>query len=153
MNRITALVVAAGLAAGLATWAYGAGTQGSARFAGTVHVVEHANTDLVSNGKKADSVGNVLTFANPVFDQADAKRVGSDSGYCVRTVKGRSWECSWTTFLAAGQITVQGPFSDKGSTQLAITGGTGSYAHASGFMQLDYHDAKGTKFDFIFHLQ
>jgi hypothetical protein len=35
---------------------------------------------------------------------------------------------------------------------LAITGGTGDYQNARGFMELVYHDAAGTKFDFVFHL-
>ena len=39
---------------------------------------------------KADAPGNVLTFANPVYDAADAKKVGTDNGFCVRTVKGKT---------------------------------------------------------------
>jgi hypothetical protein len=118
----------------------------------TVHVVEHAVTDAVSNGKSADALGNVLTFANPVFDAADAKQVGTDNGFCVRTQVAKAWECFWTTFLPGGQITVEGPFSDTGNTKLAITGGTGAYASSRGWMALLYHDKKGTKFDFVFHV-
>ena len=150
MKRLLALAVPAMAAVGLATWAAGAG--GSATSATTVHVVEHAVTDVVSNGTKADSLGNVLTFANPVFDAADAKKAGSDNGFCVRTVKGKVWECIWTTFLAEGQITVEGPFSDTGNTKLAITGGTGAYGSARGWMELKYHNKKGTEFDFVFHV-
>jgi allene oxide cyclase len=118
----------------------------------TIHVVEHADTDVVANGTASDRLGNVLTFANPVYDAADARKVGTDEGYCVRTVRGKTWECTWTTFLAGGQLSVQGPFSDTGPTKLAITGGTGAYAGARGVMELRYHDAKGTKFDFVFRL-
>ena len=139
-------------AVGLAVWAAGAGASRSAQTAGTVHVVERAITDVVSNGKKTDSLGNLLTFANPVYDAANAKRIGSDSGFCVRTVKGKRWECEFTTTLGSGQISVQGPFSDTGNTKLAITGGTGEYADSRGWMELKYHNAKGTAFDFIFHL-
>jgi allene oxide cyclase len=152
MKRLLALAVTAVTAVALAAWAVGAGAGGSGTSAATVHVVEHALTDVVSNGKKADSLGNLLTFANPVFDAADARKVGTDNGFCVRTRKGKTWECVWTTFLSDGQITVEGPFSDKGNTKLAITGGTGSYANAQGWMELDYHNKKGTKFDFVFHL-
>ena len=49
-------------------------------------------------------------------------------------VVGESWECSWTTFLSKGQITVQGPFLDAGDSVLAITGGTGKYRNARGEM-------------------
>ena len=118
---------------------------------GTIHVIEHATTDAVTNGS-GDSAGNILTFANDVFDSADKAKVGSDQGYCVRIVVGKTWECNWTTILPDGQITVEGPFSDTGNTVLAITGGTGSYRNARGFMELVYHDVAGTKFDFVFHL-
>ena len=93
----------------------------------TIHVVEHATTDAVTNGTAGDDVGNILTFANEVFNSADTKQVGTSQGSCIRIVVGESWECSWTTLLRKGQITVQGPFSDTGDTVLAITGGTGKY--------------------------
>jgi allene oxide cyclase len=98
----------------------------------SIHVIEHATTDEVTNGSSADAAGNVLTFANDVFDSADAQKVGSDQGYCIRIAVGKTWECNWTTFLAGGQITVEGPFSDTGSTTLAVTAGQGSTAtHAA----------------------
>jgi allene oxide cyclase len=115
-------------------------------------VVEHATTDEVTNGSATDAAGNVLTFANDVFDGADKSKVGSDQGYCVRIVVGKSWECNWTTFLPGGQITVEGPFSDSGNTVVAITGGTGKYRNAGGSMELNYHNPAGTEFDFVFHL-
>src|SRR5262245_10595852 len=119
---------------------------------GTIHVIEHATTDEVTNGSATDAAGNVLTFANDVFDSADKSKVGTDQGYCVRIVVGKSWECNWTTFLPGGQITVEGPFSDTGNTVVAITGGTGKYRNARGWMELNYHNPAGTKFDFVFHL-
>jgi allene oxide cyclase len=119
---------------------------------GSIHVIEHATTDAVTNGSADDAAGNVLTFANEVFDAKDTKKVGSDQGYCIRIVVGKTWECNWTTFLADGQITVEGPFSDSGNTVLAITGGTGKYKNARGSMELIYHNPAGTKFDFVFHL-
>jgi Allene oxide cyclase len=117
-----------------------------------VHVVEHATTDTTTDtGKKGDSVGDVLTFANKVFDQADKHKVGTDNGMCIRTVAPGAYECWWTTFLARGQITVEGPFYDKKNSVLAITGGTGAYASSRGWMELK-SKAGGTKYDFIFHL-
>jgi allene oxide cyclase len=118
----------------------------------TIHVIEHAITDAVTNGSASDAAGNVLTFANPVFDKKDAQQVGSDQGYCVRIVVGKTWECNWTTFLPNGQITVEGPFSDTGNTVVAITGGTGKYRNARGSMELNYHNPAGTEFDFVFHV-
>ena len=119
---------------------------------GSIHVVEHAVTDAVTNGSATDAAGNVLTFANDVFDSADRVKVGTDQGYCVRIVVGKTWECNFTTILSDGQITAEGPFSDTGTTGLAITGGTGRYRNARGWMELNYHNPAGTKFDFVFHL-
>jgi allene oxide cyclase len=119
---------------------------------GTIHVIEHATTDAVTNGTAADSAGNVLTFANDVFDSANAEKVGTDQGYCVRIVVPKSWECVWTTFLPGGQITVEGPFLDTGDSTLAVTGGTGAYRNVRGSMELKYRNPAGTEFDFVFRL-
>ena len=117
-------------------------------------VVERADTDAVTDtGAKGDSVGDVLTFANPVFDKANKTKIGTDQGYCVRTVVGKSWECMWTLSLKDGQLTVEGPFLDAGDSVLAITGGTGKYAGARGQMKLHARDAKGTAYDFVYELQ
>ena len=64
---------------------------------------------------------------------------------------GQSWECNWTTFLPNGQLTVEGPFYDTKDSLLAITGGTGAYSHARGWMKL-HSLAGGTQYDFIFHV-
>jgi hypothetical protein len=126
----------------------------SASAAEVFHVVEHADTDAVTDtGAKDDSAGDILTFANPVFDQANAKKIGTNQGYCVRTVAGKSWECWWTIFLAGGQVTVQGPFYDKGDSVLAITGGTGKYSAARGQMKLHARNEKGSEYDFVYELE
>lgn len=145
-------ILRGGFALALATLAVSAAFAAAAA-AKTIHVVERANNDAVTNGSAEDAVGNVLTFHNKVYDASNKRQVGRDAGYCVRIVVGESWQCSWTTFLADGSIAVQGPFSDTGSTVLAITGGTGAYAAARGTMNLKYHNEKGTAFDFIFHLR
>jgi len=71
----------------------------------------------------------------------------------VRTAVGKSWECWWTAFLAGGQITVEGPFLDAGPSKLSITGGTGKYSRARGWMDLKARNDKGTEFDFVYHVQ
>jgi hypothetical protein len=117
-----------------------------------VTVIEHATTDATTDtGTAGDSSGDILTFANEVFDGADAQKVGTDQGYCIRIVVGKSYECNWTTILASGQITVEGPFLDVGDSTLAVTGGTGRYRNARGFMKLHPLE-NGTKFAFEFHL-
>jgi len=118
-----------------------------------VAVVEHAATDLVTDtGEKGDTVGDILTFANEVFDEPNAKKVGDDNGWCVRTAVGKAWECFWTLSLADGQITVEGPFLDAGDSNLAVTGGTGAYSGVRGEMKLHARDAKGSEYDFIYNL-
>jgi hypothetical protein len=118
-----------------------------------LNLVEHATTDAVTDtGAKDDSAGDLLTFANDVYDEKDAKKVGTDTGWCIRTVAGKSWECFWTLNLADGQITVQGPFLDAGDSVLAVTGGTGKYAGVRGEMALHARDAKGSAYDFKYSL-
>lgn len=120
----------------------------------TFTVVEHADTDaVVDTGAKDDSAGDLLTFANPVFDAANKTQLGTNNGFCVRTVAGKAWECWWTLSLEGGQITVQGPFLDAGDSVLAITGGTGKYATARGQMKLHSRNPKGTEYDFTYELQ
>jgi allene oxide cyclase len=122
--------------------------------AGSLHVIEHATSDATAAiGKAKDNRGDVLTFANPLFDAGDKHQVGTDNGFCIRTVVGKSYECQWTTTLPAGQITVEGPFHDAGDTTLAVTGGTGEYAGARGSMRLHARDAKSTQYDFVFSLR
>ena len=118
-----------------------------------LQVVERALTDTtVDLGAKGDSVGDLLTFANPVYDAANKTKLGSDQGYCVRVVVGKSWECFWTLMLAEGEITVEGPFFDAGDSVMVVTGGTGKYAGAKGAMKLHSRDAKSTAYDFIYEL-
>jgi hypothetical protein len=117
-------------------------------------MTEHATTDTVTDtGATGDSAGDVLTFANEVFDAEDRNRVGSDQGMCVRTVPGKAWECFWTLSLASGQITVEGPFYDIGDSVLAITGGTGAFGNAQGDMLLSPIGTEGKAFRFTYRLQ
>ena len=103
-------------------------------------------------GAKGDSIGDLLVFSNAVFDAANKTQVGTDQGYCVRTIVGKSWECFWTLTLKAGQITIEGPFMDEGDSLFAVTGGTGKYAGAKGGMKLHPRDAKSTSYDFTYDL-
>src|SRR5580698_3245538 len=118
-----------------------------------LQVVERALTDTtIDLGAKGDSVGDLLTFANPIYDAANKTKLGSDQGYCVRVVVGKSWECFWTLILAEGQITVEGPFFDTGDSVMVVTGGSGKYAGAKGSMKLHPRDPTPTAYDFIYEL-
>jgi allene oxide cyclase len=119
----------------------------------TIHVIEHAITDTVVDiGPAGDSVGDVLAFANPIFDATNSRKVGTDNGHCIRTLVGEAWECFWTIFLPQGQITVEGPFFDARDSTLAITGGTGAFSTARGQMNLHARNAAGTEYDFIYQV-
>jgi allene oxide cyclase len=116
-------------------------------------VVEHpVGETTVDLPPKGDSIGDLLVFANAVFDAANKTQVGNDQGYCVRTIVGKSWECFWTLTLKAGQITVEGPFLDAGDSLMAVTGGTGKYAGAKGSMKLHPRDPTPTAYDFTYDL-
>ena len=119
----------------------------------TLNVVERATTDVVTDtGEAGDTVGDLLTFANEVYDEANAEQVGTNNGYCIRTAVGSAWECFWTLTLEDGQITVQGPFYDSGDSTLTITGGTGAYINVGGEMGLHARNAEGTEYDFYYYI-
>ncbi len=141
----TMVVCAAGLLAGC----------GDSSNTTTIKLVEHAETDTVRHigpASEEDSVGDVLAFANPVFDSANKKQVGTDNGQCVRTAVGKAWECIWTVSLAGGQMTVEGPFYDSKDSNLAITGGTDEYKDASGQMTLHARNEEETEYDFTYEI-
>jgi allene oxide cyclase len=120
-----------------------------------LHVIEHVVDEVtthVAPGGKDDARADLLTFANPVFDSTDRTRIGSDNGWCIRTVVGKSWECFWTLVLKEGRITVEGPFYDTGDSVLVITGGTGRYAGAKGQLTLHDRGTKPTSYDFVYEL-
>jgi allene oxide cyclase len=115
--------------------------------------VERAVSDTVTDiGAKGDSVGDILTFNNEIYDSANATKVGTDNGWCIRTVVGKAWECFWTLSVDKGQITVEGPYLDSKDSVLAVTGGTGGYAGARGEMALHARNDKGTEYDFKYSL-
>lgn len=111
-----------------------------------------AETTLNLTKKGVDSIGDVLSFANPVFDAANKAQVGTDQGFCVRTLVGKSWECNFTTQLKGGQITVEGPFLDSGDSTFTVIGGTGKYAGAKGQLVLHTREGKPEAYDFTFDL-
>ncbi len=119
----------------------------------TLSLVERATTDkTIDLGEKGDSLGDLLVFANPVFDFANQRQLGTDQGYCVRVIVAKSWECFWTLALKDGQITSEGPFFDQGDSVMVVTGGTGKYAGAKGSLKLHSRDAKSTAYDFTYEL-
>jgi hypothetical protein len=142
MTRLTLLAIVLLVACGQAVQA-----------ADELALIERATSDAVTDlGAKGDSAGDVLTFANPIYDAKNEKQLGTNNGWCMRTVPGKAWECFWTLSLSDGQLTVAGPFLDGKDSVLAVTGGTGKYASAQGEMKLHARDEKGTEYDFVYML-
>lgn len=155
---IAGTALAAVAATGVTVNAAQAGQDGNSQDAASVDtqavrritVVERAvSDDFVDIGPSGDSRGDLIAFANPVYDRTNSTRVGRDQGSCIRTAVGRSWQCSWTTRLAKGSLVVEGPFYDKRDSVLAITGGTGAYTRARGVMRLHARNATSYTFRFV----
>jgi allene oxide cyclase len=111
----------------------------------TLHVVERELTETTIHlGAKGnpDSVGDMIVFANPIFDSTNTRQLGIVQGTCVRVIVGKSWECFFTLALANDRITLEGPYADTGESVFAITGGTGRYTGAKGQMSLRVRDSK-----------
>jgi len=85
-------------------------------------------------GEPGDSVGDILTFDQPLLDE-DMKEIGNNSGTCIRTRVGHSYQCQWTLTLENGTIQVSGRELDQGSSTLSIVSGTGIYSGISGEME------------------
>ncbi len=88
----------------------------------------------IDTGEPGDSVGDILTFDQPLLDK-DMKEIGNNSGTCVRTRVGKSFQCHWTLTLENGTIQVSGRELDQGTSTLSIVGGTGKYSGISGEME------------------
>src|SRR5258708_19691842 len=56
---------------------------------------------------KGDSVGDMLVFANGVFDSANKTQVGTDQGYCVRTLVAITSHCFSPLTLTPVQLPFQ----------------------------------------------
>jgi hypothetical protein len=106
------------------------------RFRVTLRPVAEHYEDVGRNGP---SIGDYFVFREKLFHRGH--RVGRDNGHCDVTRAGAerfAFACTVTLFLRGrGQIATQGLFAIRfdepsGDPTLAITGGTGIYAHASG---------------------
>ena len=88
-------LVPAALVCGAALFAAGCGGDGSSTT--TIKLIEHAETDTVQHigpPKEEDSAGDVLAFANPVFDSSNKTEEGTDNGACIRTAPGEAWDAT-----------------------------------------------------------
>ncbi len=89
---------------------------------------------IIDSGEPGDSVGDILVFDQPLLDE-DLTDIGNNSGTCIRTRVGHSFQCQWTLTLENGRIQVAGREFDQGTSVLSIAGGTGQYRGISGEME------------------
>ena len=145
-------LVVVGLVAAILGTVSACSVPGSAGSSGRFTVVEHNRTDA-SELAKGGSLGDLVAFANPVYNAGDTVQVGSDQGSCIRTRLGQAWQCAWTTLLKGGSILVEGPYYDSADSTLAIIGGTGTWSGARGQMLLHARSRQLSKFAFTFEVQ
>jgi hypothetical protein len=100
------------------------------------HVLDLGSIDADGSGEVGDSVADTFTSVNEMRDGSDELIVGRDLFTCTMAdVEAGMWECSGTTtFEDAGAITYQGAFDATGKSVMAITGGTGDYKGARGWV-------------------
>ena len=91
------------------------------------------SAQVVDIGDPGDSVGDVLVFDQPLLDE-NGNNIGNNSGTCIRTRVGHSFQCQWTLTLEKGSIQVAGREFDRGASKITIVGGTGAYSGISGEM-------------------
>ena len=89
--------------------------------------------EKIDLGKEGDSPGDMFVFDQPLLD-VNFQAVGTNSGFCIRTLPGQFSECQWTLTLANGTITVAGREADIGTSIIPIIGGSGDYLSATGVM-------------------
>lgn len=94
---------------------------------------------FIDNGEPGDSVGDILVFDQPLLDK-EMKKIGNNSGSCIRTRVAHSFQCQWTLtfddkFQDGGSIQVAGREHDEGVSNISIVGGTGNYSGITGELQ------------------
>jgi hypothetical protein len=102
----------------------------------TLVTVADARNDAaryIDTGTPGDTAGDILVFDQPLLDERH-RPVGNNSGTCLRTRQGHSYQCQWTLTFADGSIQVAGREFDRGASAISIVGGTGRYAGIHGDM-------------------
>ncbi len=93
-----------------------------------------SKASFIDIGTAGDSVGDILTFDQPLLDE-EMKEIGNNSGSCIRTRVGHSFQCQWTLTFSDGSIQVAGRELDQGTSTISIVGGTGNYSGITGEME------------------
>ena len=100
------------------------------------HTMNLGGVDADDSGEVGDTIADAFTSISDMRDEADETVIGFDRFTCSMTsAEPATWHCyGTTTFNGAGDITYQGSFNPNGKSVLAITGGTGDYEGAGGWV-------------------
>lgn len=102
----------------------------------TLNTIADARSGIaqpVDLGAPGDSPGDMFVFDQPLLN-ASEENIGSNSGYCIRTLPGQFSECQWTLTMADGTLTVAGREAENGPSRIPVVGGTGAYEGVTGVM-------------------
>lgn len=131
--RVTA--TAATLAAAALVSGVGASSSGAASSVSSLRFYERPGpTSIVDNAPKGPKAGrgDLVLYANPVFDR-HGTQIGTDHGVCTMLDATESM-CEATIVLPKGQIVTHGLQSARTRYEVAVIGGTDSYAGVHGTM-------------------
>lgn len=150
-RRALAVAAAATVAAaGLLAWAVTANGDERNTFAVDGQITAFTPVDL---GEEGDSPGDQGVIAGILT--ADGEDAGAYQGHCVNITDPSNSECTFSFFLDDGQIVVTtgyGQLNGAGdSAESPITGGTGRYSEARGYIE-ETETGEGT-IHVVFHLE
>ena len=113
-----------------------------------VQIDREVKTGLVDNPpKRRESAGDVFTVRGPIRD-AQNRRAGTSNGVFTQTGP-KSAHGAATFTLPSGRIAIQGVLGTSGDDTLAVVGGTGAYANATGTVRITQRAGR-TTFAFTF---
>jgi hypothetical protein len=153
--RFAMAAAAASLVVG-SVWAGWAGAAPSGR---TIDI--HAATaqeNFMDASPAGFSLGDVAVIHDHLTN-AGGKPAGHDGVVCTVTLvtsHGAQFQCLVTAHLKGGDLTAQGLFTEPfrqphhPTVLFAVTGGTGAYAGADGFVRV--HEVSEEETDYTFHL-
>ena len=144
--RLSMIMVVAGILA-LAVFGSEARTEEAWKTITVIQDAPNGKVSVTDLGVKGDSPGDITTWNEQLLDTAK-KKIGTSSGFCIRTVPGQVSECQYTLTMHDGSITVAGREAEKEVSRVSVIGGTGAYAGVSGEDAVT-HNADGTFTDVL----
>ncbi|MFN0193295.1 MAG: allene oxide cyclase family protein [Aestuariivirga sp.] len=109
--------------------------------------------EIVDVEPSGPSPGDLIVENKEIYDKDSQKLLGAMTGWCLRTVPFKEFDCVFTFKFSEGTIIAQGTYYDKTPDSLfAVTGGTGKYVGARGEMKSVERGAASTDYDNIFIL-